>query len=417
MRRHITALTIITTAMVILTAACSGGGKKRSSFDPSKVNFEVTYNSSLDNTLYPSFILGMANYNGKTESELFTIGITSPKRNSVVRIVLDSSKLNYITIIQMTLEDANTRYRITPLIKWKYDKLSMLKQPGMVDLTFTCYVNDEEVDVKNMRLNYRGVNECLLGLRDSANNYIDYRWLFAAYVNEEHPYLDVILEEILQQGIIDRFTGYQVNENYVNEQVFAIWYYLQSKGIHYSSITNTSRHSKKVNTQYIRFFDEVYKNKQANCIDACVFMASILKKIGIHTVIFIEPAHAYLGYYKDKKNKKMALLETTLAGNVNLASINDNGNPEQTARQLSRYRKYMKNDELQKYRSGLLSAKKVKEIISRESFRRATNFDIERFKKNKHLYNDPQKNTYAMLDINELREKVQPIVRDIDFGK
>ena len=90
MRRHITAITIITTAIVILTAACSGGGKKRSSFDPAKINFEVTYNNSLDNTLYPSFILGMANYNGKTESELFTIGVTSPKRNSVVRIVLES---------------------------------------------------------------------------------------------------------------------------------------------------------------------------------------------------------------------------------------------------------------------------------------------------------------------------------------
>ena len=416
MIRH-TTIAAVAAALIIALSACSEPAKKRSSFDPNQVNFEITYNSSLDNTLYPSFILGMANYNGKTESELFTIGVTSPRRNCVLRIVLDSSKINYNTTIQMTLDNAGVRYKISPLIKWKYDKLAVLKQPGMVDLTFTCYINDEEVDVKNMRLNYRGVNECLLGVKDSANHYIDYRWLFAAYVNEEHPYLDVILEEILQQGIIDRFTGYQVNEKHVNEQVFAIWYYLQNKGIHYSSISNTSSPSKKVNTQYIRFFDEVYKNKQANCIDACVFMASILKKIGIHTVIFIEPAHAYLGYYKDKKKKKMALLETTLAGNVNLATISDNGDRDQTYRQLSRYRRYMKNDELQKYYNGLLPLKKVKENISRESFRIATNFDIERFNKNKHLYNDPQKNTYAMLDINELREKVQPIVRDIDFGK
>ena len=409
--------TVVAAISILALATCAGPIKKKSSFDPNQVQFDVEYNSSLDNTLYPSFILGMANYNGKTESDLFTIGITSPKRNSVVRIVLDSSKINYNTTIQITLEDANTRYKISPLIKWKYDKLAVLKQPGMVDLTFTCYINDEEVDVKNMRLNYRGVNECLLGLRDSANNYIDYHWLFAAYVNEEHPYLDKILQEILQQGIVDRFTGYQVNEDYVNEQVFAIWYYLQTKGIHYSSITNTSRSSKKVNTQYIRFLDEVYKNKQANCIDACVFIASILKKIGIHTVIFIEPKHAYLGYYKDKKNKKMALLETTIAGNINLSAINDNGDRDQISRQLSRYRKYMKNNELQKYNSGLMSARRVKESISRESFRIATNYDIERFNKNKNLYNDPQKTTYSMLDINELREKVQPIVREIELIK
>ena len=77
----------------------------------------------------------------------------------------------------------------------------------------------------------------------------------------------------------------------------------------------------------------------------------------------------------------------------------------------------MKNNELQKYSNGLMSAKKVKESISRESFRIATNYDIERFNKHKLLYNNPHKNTYSMLDINELREKVQPIVRDLDLGK
>ena len=416
LNRTITAIALSITFLAFAT--CSGPLKKKASFDPNQVQFEVNYNNSLDNTIYPSFILGMANYNGKEESDdLFTIGITSPKRNSVLRIVMEASKINYVTTIQTTLAEAGKRYKITPLIKWKYDDLAHIKQPGMVDLTFTCYINDEEVDVKNLRLNYRSVNECLLGIHDDNNKYIDYRWLFAAFVNEEHPYLDRILDEILQQGIIDRFTGYQLNEKNVNEQVFAIWYYLQTKGIHYSSITNTSMASKKVNTQYIRFLDEVYHNKQANCIDACVFMASILKKIGIHTVIFIEPSHAYIGYYKDKKKKKMALLETTIAGNINLSSINESGDPELISRQLSRYTKYMKHNEMQKFNQGLISAKKVKESISRESFGIATNYNIERFIKNKKLYNDPRYSSYSMLDINELREKVQPIVREPDFSR
>ena len=413
---HNKAITIVVSSVILITmATCAGPKKKKSTYDPNQVRFEVRYNSSLDNTLYPSFILGMANYNGKTESELFTFELTSPRRNSVLRIVMDSSKVNYVTTIQANLSESGKRYYLTPLIKWKYDNLANIKQPGMVDLTFTCYINDEEVDVKNIRLNYRSINECLLGIHDSNDKYIDYRWLFAAFVNEEHPYLDFMLEEILQQGIIDRFTGYQLSEKQVGEQVFAIWYYLQTKGIHYSSISNTSRASKKVNTQYIRFLDEVYQNKQANCIDACVFMASILKKIGIYTVIFIEPSHAYIGYYKDKKRKKMALLETTLAGNINLSYINDHGDPSTISRQLSRYSKYMKYNELQKYNDGRMSLKRVKVNISRESFRLATNYNIERFKKNKKRYNDPRYNSYSMLDINELREKVQPIVREPIF--
>ena len=70
-------LIALCTALLIITA-CTGTKKKKSSFDPNKVNFEVLYNKSLDNTIYPSFILGMANYNGKMESELFTIKVTSP---------------------------------------------------------------------------------------------------------------------------------------------------------------------------------------------------------------------------------------------------------------------------------------------------------------------------------------------------
>ena len=77
--------TVVAAISILALATCAGPIKKKSSFDPNQVQFDVEYNSSLDNTLYPSFILGMANYNGKTESDLFTIGITSPKRNSVVR--------------------------------------------------------------------------------------------------------------------------------------------------------------------------------------------------------------------------------------------------------------------------------------------------------------------------------------------
>jgi hypothetical protein len=76
-----------------------------------------------------------------------------------------------------------------------------------------------------MRLNYRTINECLLGIRDTANNYIDYRWMFAAFVNEEHPWLDVMLNRILEQNVVNRFVGYQLGEKEVLNQVFAIWYF------------------------------------------------------------------------------------------------------------------------------------------------------------------------------------------------
>ena len=144
-------------------------------------------------------------------------------------------------------------------------------------------------------------------------------------------------------------------------------------------------------------------------------MASILKKIGLHPVIFLEPSHAYIGYYKDKKKKKIALLETTLAGNVKLSTIHDNADSASIMRQLKQYSKYMTQNELQRYSEGTITLKKVKENISRESFRQATNHNIERFEKNKKAFSDPNNAKYSILDIDELREKVQPITREADY--
>ena len=158
---------------------------------------------------------------------------------------------------------------------------------------------------------------------------------------------------------------------------------MQTKGIHYSSISSTSRASKNANTQNIRFLDEVYRNRQANCIDACAFMASILKKIGIKPVIFLEPTHAYLGYYKDKNKKKLALLETTLAGNIDFTGIDAAYDSVTVVHELSKYSKYMVKNEIYKYQNKIWTHADVKKSISRESFRQATNKDIERYNKNK----------------------------------
>lgn len=402
-------------AMAVALVLCSCSKKKKSSFDPAKVGFEVSYSQELDNTLYPSFILGLANYNGKQNSEMFRYAVTNPKRNSVLRIVMDSSQLNYTTIFQETMAENGVRYTFEPLVKWKYGNLAHVRQSGMVDLTFTCYINDEEVDVKNLRLNYRPVNECLLGVYDTCNHYVDHRWMFAAFVNEEHPFLDLMLNEILEQGIVSRFTGYQLGEKQVDEQVFAIWYYVQTRGIHYSSISSTSRASKRANTQNIRFLDEVYRNKQANCIDACAFMASILKKIGIKPVIFLEPSHAYLGYYKDKNKKKLALLETTLAGNIDFTGIDAAYDSVTVVQEMMKYSKYMVKNEIYKYQNKIWTRTDVKKSISRESFRQATNKNIERYNKNKKNFKDASQELYSILDISELREMVQPINRDEDI--
>jgi hypothetical protein len=106
----------------------------------------VAVNPFLDNQLYPSLILATTSSNTfNFQLAAFTVEVTAPTDNAVLRVVIDSSALNYVTIVQEILPRRGETYRFQPAVKWKYDVLRALRQPGAVDLTFTCFVNDEEV--------------------------------------------------------------------------------------------------------------------------------------------------------------------------------------------------------------------------------------------------------------------------------
>lgn len=401
---------VIVLAMLCMTA-CDHWGRHKGVFDPDLVKFNANYNPTFDNQLYPSFLLALNSYSGPAELEPFTVSVTSPVNNGVLRVVLDSSSLNYVSILQETLPKKGERYTFHPIVKWKYDKLYATRQSGNIDLTFTCYINDEEVDIKNLKLQYRSVNECPLNLRDASGHNVDVRWMFAGYVNEDHPYIENILTETLNLNVVTRFNGYQKNAEQVKQQVFAIWYYALNHGIAYSSISCTSNPSKRTNVQHIRFFDEVYNTRQANCVDACVFFASILRKIGLKPVIFVEPCHAYLGYYTDKNRKNIALLETTITGWVNFPelqrSLDEKG--KLPPKQIKAVSQYLSEASIKKLEKGELEFVEMKEEIAKTLFEQASVYDEERYKNNKENFADTTKITYQMLDIEQLRKVVQPI--------
>lgn len=382
-------------------------------FDPAQVAFSVQYNPLFDNQIYPSLLLA-TNQNSQDNSDfqfsIFNLQVTAPADNSVLRIVIDSSALNYVTIIQEILPRRGEQYTFHPSLKWKYDILRRLRQPGAIDLTFTCYINDEEVDIKNLHLAYRSINECPLSLVADGRTH-DFRWLFAAYVNEDHPYIEQILTDIIAQGTVSRISGYQNGAQAVRDQVFAVWYYALSHGIAYSSISCTSNPSPHANVQHIRFFDEVYSTRQANCIDACVFFASLLRKMGLKPVIFVEPCHAYLGYYTDKNRHNIQLLETTITSWVNFPqldqSLNTDGRLSDEA--YNKVKKYLSDKDTARYQEGRLPYEKLKLAVAQSLFQKASEYDRETYNNNRTHFTDSASITYQQLDIELLRRQVQPI--------
>ena len=354
---------------LLLLSSCHN--KKPKVFDPSYVDFEAAYNPYLENQFYPSLVMGVASLSDQTfglndTNALFSVSVTAPASNAVLRITIDSSNLNYVTIFQEVLPIKDVRYTFHPSVKWKYDKLYQIRQQGITDLTFTCFINDEEVDVKNVRINYRSANDCLLSVLDSDNKLHDFRWLFAAYVNEEHPYIDSILSDILQQGVVTRITGYQKDAKSVVSQVEAIWYYALERGITYSSISCTSTPTKRA-------------------------------------------------------NGSLRLLETTITSWVDFPALTKNYN-ETIARDPdaqgthrisetmnSRYNKYLTADEKKRWEDGRMSFEEYKRVIAHNIFLKSTEQNRENYNNNKKLFADPDNQLYQQLDIEQLRKLVQPI--------
>ena len=379
-------------------------------FDPATVAFTASYNPLFDNQLYPSLILATQSLSHADTQPLFSVTLTAPADNSVLRVVVDSSSLNYVTILQEILPRRGEQYTFTAPLKWKYEVLRRMRQPSSVDVTFTCYINDEEVDIKNLHLACRTVNECPLSLLHDGQ-IVDFRWLFAAYVNEDHPQIEQILTDIIDQGTVNRLVGYQGTEANVRDQVFAVWYYALDHGIAYSSISCTSNPSPRANVQHIRFFDEVWNSRQANCVDACVFFASILRKLGLKPVIFVEPCHAYLGYYTDRNRKNIALLETTITSWVNFPelerSLDEEGRLPEA--KFEKVRKYLSDEEEQRYEAGSMTFEQLKKAVARSLFDKATEYDKETYETNRTHFTEGDVITYQMLDIETLRKQVQPI--------
>jgi hypothetical protein len=282
---------------------------------PITADFDVTYKKEFEKNIYPSLIFGLS----KAEVQLgenfdyFTITV-NPSKETDIRIVVESSKLNDETII--TQKSVKGKTSINPGINWKYDDLKTLSQTGTVDMTFVCYAEDTELARKSLKLTYKSINECILYLIED-EEVTNVTSLLAAYINENSPVIDAFMKDVLTTAdtIISSFTGYQQGPDVVMDQVDAIFYTLRTKGIKYSDITSgSSTHTQYIFSQYIRFADEVLNNTQANCADGTVFFCSVLQKIGIKSLMIFVPGHVYLGFYLDDKQQNMRLLETTAVG-------------------------------------------------------------------------------------------------------
>ncbi len=207
---------------------------------------------------------------------------------------------------------------LVPSLSWDYAALAGIRQPRPAVIEFELSLDGKSLGTQTERVRVRSVNDALYFIDgEGTGGDLDFNWLFAAYVNEDHPAVDAILKEALGTDVVDAFTGYQSGDpDEVLKQVFAIWHVLQRRGIRYSSITRTGNAQARVRSQHVRFLDESLAMSQANCVDGSVLLASVLRKIDLNPSLVLTPGHMLLGFALDRNGREHAYLETTLIGNI-----------------------------------------------------------------------------------------------------
>jgi hypothetical protein len=289
-----------------------------------------------DSQIFPSLVIGTATV--RPENEVFAMwdgnhigdvqGIVGASAEGIpagskVALEVRENDLMRASRVEGTAE-SDDMLTIYPKISWKYDKLSNVRQVVPVDVTMELKVNGESLGEKTVTATLRTVNDCLFGVTEAGDDesFSDYSWLFAAYVNENHPWVDQTLKEALDTDLVSSFDGYQSGDpEAVLMQVFSIWNVMQRKGLRYSNVTTTGAESESVHSQHVRLFEESVKAAQANCVDGSVLLAAILRKIGLDPHLVTVPGHMFLAFSLD--DETMVGLETTMMGAADLDEVDE----------------------------------------------------------------------------------------------
>lgn len=249
------------------------------------------------------------------------IYLSGVKAGQKIKVTLLESPYWEESTFSATLKKRANDLHIHPKVIYNFDALSRLNQAKPLNVKMRLEVDGEDLGTQVATVTLRPINDCLFAVieedEDGEVYEYDCAWLFAAYVNENHPWVDRVLKEALETGIVSSFDGYQSGDaDQVVLQIFAIWNTMQRRGLKYSDITTTAASDETVYSQHVRLFDESLNAAQANCVDGSVLLAAVLRKIGLYPYLVLVPGHMYLAV--DLDDETTIGIETTLMGSANL---------------------------------------------------------------------------------------------------
>jgi len=278
-----------------------------------------------DNELYPSYVLAVSGLRmAELPSEyigdptgIAEVWIVSSVPNAKVHVEIKVEGWAGPSELDAVLPIAGKRYRLAPYLRYNFRLLAETNQSYPAQVDYSVKINEIDLGREMLSIRIRSVNDVPFYTEKGIDGEPgDYKFLFAGFVNESHPYIQTLLQEALKGKAVDSFMGYQTDPVGVSRQALAIWNALQRRRVRYSNIATPSASSPSgtVYSQAVRFVDETIDSQQANCVDGSVLFASALYKIGIHPILVLKPEHMFVGYWLDEGHSSYEFLETTIVG-------------------------------------------------------------------------------------------------------
>lgn len=278
--------------------------------------FEIT--GSFQDNIYPSLMLsfGVA-YPEYTRC--LTIALHNLPASEPLLLRIESAL--FVDALQVPVNAPSGSATINPELPWNFDALRRATQMAPQSFVATLLVDGKPQAEATLVCTVHSVNEAVSRIFvGSTGQWLDTSVCFAAFVNEDHPWITGLLQEAVASGSVRAFTGYQNGTASAVLQVQAVWDALAARGLSYVNVATDSGYSTLVSTQYVRFLDQSVHDQGANCVDASVLFASILRRIGLRPVLLFRPGHCFTGFYDAPEGGHIVAFETTYLSSAPFSS-------------------------------------------------------------------------------------------------
>jgi len=230
--------------------------------------------------------------------------VTAPHAKAKVKVTAKGGPFWDGGVMECVLPDAGKRYWIAPRLRYHYGALKAVTAPQRCEASFALEVDGAALGEKTVAGMVQPVKECVFGTRVSAGFsdkvlgyvYSQFGWLFAAYVDEEHPFAAELVKEALATGVVDVFDGYASGDpDQTLVQVFALWEALTRRGARYHHYMRVTAVSNDVYSEPVRTMDEIAARPSGTSAEAVVLLASALLRIGLRPSVVIVSERVQLG--------------------------------------------------------------------------------------------------------------------------